>query len=77
MEKEVEEFKSNVDAWIKQVRSEVSAFSNVPSIIKENTGNIQHNYELIKEMKNEIERLKKEINLLKISHIIMLNEKGF
>ena len=76
MEKEVEDFKDNVDAWIKQVRSEVSAFSHVPSILKENTGNIQHNYELIKEMRNEIERLKKEINLLKISHIIMLNEKG-
>ena len=77
MEKEVEVFKSNVDAWVKQVRSEMSEFKEISPLLEENTDNTQHNYELIQEMRNEIESLKKEINLLKISHIIMLKEKDF
>lgn len=75
MEKEVEEFKENIDAWIKQIRSEFAEFRHLPSMLEESTGNIQHNYELIQELQSEVEQLKKEINLLKISHIIMLKEK--
>jgi hypothetical protein len=76
MDKEIEVFKTNVDSWIKQFKSDLSGLSELPSSFEENNDNIQHNYELIREMRNEIEGLKKEINLLKISHIIMLKEKG-
>ena len=43
MEQEVKNFIDNVDAWIKQIRREFSNFQDVPSVLSENTDNIQHN----------------------------------
>lgn len=75
MEQEIETFRENVDSWIKQIRREFSEFSEMPSIINENTDNIQHNYELIYELKDQIEELKQEINALKLIQIISLKQK--
>ena len=44
-------------------------------MVSENTDNIQHNYELIYELKDEIEELKQEINALKLIQIISLKQK--
>jgi len=76
MEQEFEIFRENVDLWIKQIRREFSEFSDMPSIINENADNIQHNYELIYELKDEIEELKQEINALKLIQIISLKQKN-
>ena len=69
MDEETKNFVENIDAWIKQIRRE---FSDIPSVVSENTDNIQHNYELIYELKDEIEELKQEINVLKLIQIITL-----
>ena len=75
MEQEIEIFRDNVDSWIKQIRREFSDFSELPSIVSENADNIQHNYELIYELKDQIEELKQEINALKLIQIISLKQK--
>ena len=75
MEPELEIFRDNVDSWIKQIRREFSEFSELPSVMAENADNIQHNYELIYELKDEIEELKQEINALKLIQIISLKQK--
>jgi len=74
MEPEVKNFIENVDSWIKQIRREVSTFSDVPSLTTENTDNIQHNYELIYEIRDQVEELKQEINALKLIQIISLKK---
>ena len=74
MEPEIKTFTENIDAWIKQIRREFSDFSDIPSVVSENTDNIQHNYELIYELKDEIEELKQEINALKLIQIISLKK---
>ena len=74
MEQEVKNFIDNVDAWIKQIRREFSNFSDVPSVLSENTDNIQHNYELIYELKDQMEELKQEVNALKLIQIISLKK---
>lgn len=74
MEPELKDFTENIDAWIKQIRREFSNFSDVPNIVSENTDNIQHNYELIYELKDQIEELKQEINALKLIQIISLKK---
>lgn len=71
----MEVFKENVDSWIKQIRREFSEFSDIPAAVEENTDNIQHNYELIYELKDEIEELKQEINALKLIQIVSLRSK--
>ena len=74
MEPELKNFTDNVDAWIKQIRREFSGFSDLPNVVSENTDNIQHNYELIYELKDQIEELKQEINALKLIQIISLKK---
>ena len=68
-------FKENVDAWIKQIRSEFSEITDVSGIVEENVNNIQHNYELIYELKDQIEELTQELNALKIIQIVTLKKK--
>ena len=53
---------------------EFSDFQDVPNIVNENVDNIQHNYELIYELKDKIEELKQEINALKLIQIISLKK---
>jgi len=74
MEPELKVFTDNVDAWIKQIRREFANFSDIPGVVSENTDNIQHNYELIYELKDEVEELKQEINALKLIQIISLKK---
>ena len=74
MDPELKSFTDNVDAWIKQIRREFTNFSDIPSVVSENTDNIQHNYELIYELKDQIEELKQEINALKLIQIISLKK---
>jgi len=75
MEQEMEIFRDNVDSWIKQIRREFSDFAELPNVVNENADNIQHNYELIYELKDQIEELKQEINALKLIQIISLKQK--
>ena len=75
MEQNIEVFEENVDAWIKQIRREFSQFSDLPVVVNESVDNIQHNYELIYELKDEIDELKQEINALKLIQIITLKNK--
>lgn len=75
MDPQVAAFKDNVDAWIKQIRREFSELSDLPAQMQENTDNIQHNYELIYELRDEIEELKQEINALKLIQIIALKNR--
>lgn len=73
---EFETFRDNVDSWVKQIRREFSEFSDIPSMVNENADNIQHNYELIYELKDQIEELKQEINALKLIQVISLKQKS-
>ncbi|HLC97121.1 MAG TPA: hypothetical protein VJH97_07435 [Candidatus Nanoarchaeia archaeon] len=75
METETRQFIDNVDAWIKQIRSEFGQITDVSAIVEENVGNIQHNYELIQELRDEVEGLKKEVGALKLLQIVHLKEK--
>ena len=74
MEPEVKNFIANVDAWIKQIRREFTSFSDMPAVVNENADNIQHNYELIYELKDQVDELKQEINALKLIQIISLKK---
>lgn len=68
-------FKTNVDAWVKQIRREVNEFRKYPEIIEESVGNIQHNYELIHEVKDQIEELKSELQTLRLLQLAALKNQ--
>ena len=67
--------RDSTDSWVKYINSDVSKLFDLPAIVNENTDNTQHNYELIYELKAEIEELKQEINALKLIQIISLKQK--
>jgi len=68
------EYVDNIDAWIKQIRREFAEISDVAYQTWENRDNIQHNYELIYELRDEVTELKLEIDALKLIQIISLQQ---
>jgi len=71
----IEELKNNFDEWVREMNSKVCELNEVPKTMVENTDNIQHNYELITEMRSEIDELKEEIKLLKLMQLVSLKEQ--
>ena len=74
MNQETKNFMDNVDSWIKQIRSEFNNITDVSDFVEENINNIQHNYELIYELKEEIDNLKGEIRAIKLMQLVTLKE---
>lgn len=74
MEPELKVFTDNVDAWIKEIKQDFTKFADIPNVVIETTDNVQHNYELIYELKDQIDELKQEINALKLIQIISLKK---
>ena len=68
-------FQRNVDSWIKQFDSTVSELRDIPKITDENTQNIDHNYELFIEMKEELQTLKEEVKNLRLVQSLLIKEK--
>ena len=68
------DFKESVDSWIKEIKTEVDNFKEVPSLVSDNIDNTDHNYELIGELKKEIKFLREEIKTLKLIQTVMLKK---
>ena len=75
MDEETRNFIENVDAWVKEIKCDVSMFTDVSDSVKENCGNVQHNYELIYELKEEIDSLKRELNAMKLIQLATIKSK--
>ena len=75
-QKQFVEFRTNVDEWIKQIRAEFNDIQDVSDVVEENTGNIQHNYELVYELKDEIEKLRQELKALKLIQLVTLKKQA-
>lgn len=72
---EIDALKENLDSHIKELKRKISELEDLPQIVNENASNIQHNYELIYELKDEIEDLKQEINALKLIQILYIKDR--
>lgn len=72
-------FKNDVDGWIKQINADLSTVQlkvlDMPAILDEHEGNINHNYELIVDVKKSLEDLKEEIRELKLMQLISLKSR--
>lgn len=75
METETKNFIENVDSWIKQIRSEFGQITDVSNVVEENVDNIQHNYELIYELKEQTDNLKEEIKALKLMQLLQIKDR--
>ncbi len=69
------QFRDDVDFWIKQIRSEFSEFQGMPEVVETNSECIQENYESVEELKNQVKELKQELHLVKLMQLkFMFNE---
>ena len=75
MNTKMQEFRQDIDEWVKQLKSEVEHVKGMRGAIKENNGNIQHNYELVKEMQKEIDELRYELKMMKLMQMMVLKQK--
>lgn len=76
MESEIEKLKKNMDVWIKELSEEVNKLKADIHLVKENQQNINHNYELIDNLDDEIIELKVDMNLMKQLATMHLREKN-
>ena len=75
MEQEFDQFKLNVDSWIKHFNSKLSDFTTLRKEFEENVDNTDHNYELIHELSHNLSQLRKELESVKIMQIVLLRNE--
>lgn len=75
MDKDVTLFQENVDGWIKDINQKFENVLDLGNEVEQAKENTNHNYELIFELKDEIELLKKELHKLKLIQLVSLSEQ--
>lgn len=65
----------NLDGWVKDINQKINILKSIEKELDDTDDNVQHNYELIYELKDQIEELKQEINALKLIQIISLKRE--
>ena len=61
MDQETRGYIENVDAWIKEINQEIGPLKELRPSLVEAHGNVQHNYELIYELKEDIENINRQM----------------
>lgn len=72
---QMQKFQADVDDWIKNFNKTVDGLKDMPLAVEEQEGNIHHNYELIVELKEDIQNLREELKTLRLVQTVMLKEK--
>ena len=75
MDNETLLFRENIDGWVKDINQKIDDVLELNTDVEETKDNTNHNYELIFELKDEIELLKNEIQKLKLIQLVYLTEK--
>lgn len=80
MKKELSLFKADMDSWVKEMKRDLNDCTSALPIIDEHSENIDHNYEMMQEMRAEMNKLKEEMTALRLVQLLhlkseILNEK--
>ena len=71
---EFNKFKGEMDEWVKEFNSRLQGIEINNEILSEQAGDIEHNYELLQEMRAEINRLREELSALRLVQILHLKQ---
>ncbi len=66
MEEETKQYIENIDSWIKEINQEIAPLKELRNSLAEAHRNIQHNYELIYELKENIENLAEQMKTVSL-----------
>jgi len=67
--------KEELDYWVKDFEEKIEKTKDIDLQVSENTQNIDYNYELIKNLQKEIDKLKKDIEEIKHFNFIALKSR--
>ena len=76
MKKQFDAFKQEMDRWVKEYQSDLESVRTLPTSVEENTQNIDHNYEIMQEVRLEIGHLKEEISALRTLQYLSIKAQG-
>lgn len=74
MNPEINLLKKEMDSWIKDLQPKLSDIPKISEAIQNHSEDISFNYELIQELKLEINRLREEISALRLIQILQLKQ---
>ncbi len=66
------EFKENVDSWIKDFNCQMTKMKMVTDAVAENVENTNHNYEMIQDMKKQLDALQQEVKTMKLMQLLAI-----
>jgi len=72
----IEQFREDVDSWIKQIRAELSILKDLPEMVEMNAELNQENYESIEELKEQVKEIKQELHLIKLMQLKFMLEEN-
>ena len=72
MNKQFLTFKREMDSWVKDFNSQLSLQKDIFNLVGEQADNIDHNYELIQELRAETRQLKEELQALRMVQLLHL-----
>lgn len=67
-------FRENVDSWIKEFNGQMREFSSVADTVSETIDNTNHNYELIRQMQQQMEHLQQELKAIKLMQLLAIKK---
>ncbi len=67
-------FKENVDSWIKDFNSHVCTIQTISETVAETIDNTNHNYEMIQEMKKQMDALQQEVKTMKLMQLLAIKK---
>jgi hypothetical protein len=67
-------FRENVDCWIKEFNSKMTRVSSITDAVAENVDNTNHNYEMIQEMKKQLDALQQEVKTMKLMQLLAIKK---
>jgi len=67
-------FKNSIDSWIKDFNSRVNDVEASAEAMEEFTGNVNHNYELILDLKEKMDDMKEQIQTIKLTQLIIIKK---
>ena len=75
MKKQFELFKTDMDGWVKEIRRDLNDCTRVLPIVDEHSENIDHNYEMMQEMRAEMRKLKEDLTALRMVQLLHLKSE--
>jgi len=67
-------FKENVDSWIKDFNGQVCSIQTISDTVAETVDNTNHNYEMIQEMKKQLDALQQEVKTMKLMQLLAIKK---